>query len=278
MASKKNVPLKDEELTLSDKIDERFNSVDSDLAEIKNNKVDITSLETKVTNLPDNVWNHLDKKLDERQQRIIDRAKAEGKITPSEYMERLRATVTKFDEQHTGVANAVTEINNNLKTITSIITGGASSTSSNAAPISEPIEVIDVTPSDDLSFPSIPPKDGLWAKLLLYELPYYVTQRIIRSTFTLRFITLCSLLTAMVAIFTMLFVCRDNAYLHERDAKLQQTEAKYYLLRKASRYNKEWSNTADYIEMLYSDPEQNRAEIQRLWKKPLPQRPSSKKQ
>jgi hypothetical protein len=37
MAQKKNVPLKDEELNLSDKIDERFDSVDSDLAEIKCN-------------------------------------------------------------------------------------------------------------------------------------------------------------------------------------------------------------------------------------------------
>jgi hypothetical protein len=266
MAQKKNVPLKDEELNLSDKIDERFDSVDSDLAEIKRNKVDIASLETKVANLPDNMWNHLDKKLDERIERIREREKAEGYISTNECIDQLNETVDVFNKRHEKVVGVVKMIAGYLQNIDEYVRG-KKKTAPQVEPILAQIEAIDVTDVSESSFPSIPPKDGKWGKLLLYDIPTYTVQRIKHSKTLRQFFALCMFLTMIIISFLLIFVSRENAYLREQNASLRQTEAKYYLLRKASRHHKEWSKNADYIEFLYTDPEQNRDAIQQLWQK-----------
>jgi len=58
---------------------------------------------------------------------------------------------------------------------------GKKKTAPQVEPILAQIEAIDVTDLSESSFPSIPPKDGKWGKLLLYDIPTYTLQRIKHS-------------------------------------------------------------------------------------------------
>jgi hypothetical protein len=267
MALKKNVPLKDEELSLSDNIDERFDSIDNDLAEIKSTKADITLLQTQVTKLPDDVCAKMEVMLDKRNERMRQQDIDEGRISTNECIDELNKTVCIFNDGHEKAIGIIKLIGNYLENIDKYIRGNISETPQ-VSTVLEKIDTVGTLDTATPSFPSIPPKDGKWSKLLCYDIPTYTLTRIKHSKTVRQLFTLITLLIALIITFLLIFVARENAYLRQENAWLRQTEAKYYLLRKASRSHKEWSKSADYIEFLYTDPEQNRDIIQRLRQKP----------
>ena len=95
---------------------------------------------------------------------------------------------------------------------------------------------------------------GYWLCFLpWYHIRVFLASRYVR--WWLRTILFCVWLTS---IFLTCIIATDNAKMH----KVQE---KYVLLREFARSNSEWSDKADYIEFLYSDEEEHKKDIDRLW-------------
>ena len=62
----------------------------------------------------------------------------------------------------------------------------------------------------------------------------------------------------LISIFLTCFIAHDNA-------QFREAKEKYILLREFCRPDKDMSTKADYIEFLYSDNEENKMDIERLW-------------
>ena len=93
---------------------------------------------------------------------------------------------------------------------------------------------------------------------LLFFLPWYYVRRFFADRYVkwwFRTIFICLWLTS---IFLTCFIAYDNA-------QLRETKEKYILLREFCRPDKDMSTKADYIEFLYSDKEENKMDIERLW-------------
>ena len=106
-----------------------------------------------------------------------------------------------------------------------------------------------------------PDKPTKWKDMIGYWLcflPWYHIRVFLASRYVrwwLRTILFCVWLTS---IFLTCIIATDNAKMH----KVQE---KYVLLREFARSNSEWSDKADYIEFLYSDEEEHKKDIDRLW-------------
>ncbi|MGM9699324.1 MAG: hypothetical protein ACI3Y0_11875 [Prevotella sp.] len=88
----------------------------------------------------------------------------------------------------------------------------------------------------------------------------YVVKRLCHSRHVRKLIRLCVYTSWIVTVGTLLFVANDNA-------KLRTVEKKYILLRDFSRLDERTSKHSDYIEWLYSDEDEHRQEIEKLWQK-----------
>ena len=106
-----------------------------------------------------------------------------------------------------------------------------------------------------------PEKPTKWNDMIGYWLcflPWFHIRAFFASRYVrwwLRTILFCVWLTS---IFLTCIIATDNAKMH----KVQE---KYVLLREFARSNSEWSDKADYIEFLYSDEEEYKKDIDRLW-------------
>lgn len=88
----------------------------------------------------------------------------------------------------------------------------------------------------------------------------YAVKRLYYSRHVRKLIRLCVYTSWIVTVGTLLFVAKDNA-------KLRTVEKKYTLLRDFSRLDERTSQHSDYIEWLYSDEDEHRQEIEKLWQK-----------
>lgn len=87
-----------------------------------------------------------------------------------------------------------------------------------------------------------------------------VVKRLYYSWHVRKLIRLCVYTSWIVTVGTLFFVANDNA-------KLRTVEKKYILLRDFSRLDERTSKHSDYIEWLYSDEDEHRQEIEKLWLK-----------
>lgn len=106
-----------------------------------------------------------------------------------------------------------------------------------------------------------PEKPTTWICMIgywLYFLPWYH----IRALFASRYVRwwFCTILFCvwLTSIFLTCIIAIDNANMH----KVQE---KYVLLHEFARSNSDWTEKADYIELLYSDEEEHKKEIEDLW-------------
>jgi hypothetical protein len=263
MAADKIKNLKDEELSLSDKIEERFDSIDSDLAEIKRNKVDISSLETQVKNMPDVVWENLDKKLDERFERLREEDKAEGRISPNECLEKVTEIASIFDKRHENVVGVVKLIAGYLKKIDNYIREEKTTAQQTEQTLSQS-NAVEGANISDLSFPSIPPKDGKWGKLI-WKVICYIVKRIKLIPFIKQYLFVCSWLLTILSWSAIIVICHFNASdKAELENIAQLSIDRYYIIYKLSHIDDKWAEQAKTVQRLYTDPTINKSKIDSL--------------
>lgn len=104
--------------------------------------------------------------------------------------------------------------------------------------------------------PSTKPK-GMMA-YVLFQLPWYYLRLFWASRYTrwcVRAILLCSWFVSVVLTG---IIAHDNA-------QLRETKQKYVLLREFCRSDKDMATKADYIELLYSDKEEYKKNIEKIW-------------
>ena len=104
------------------------------------------------------------------------------------------------------------------------------------------------------------PKDKAEVIPFVKQYLLYVVKRLCHSRHVRKLIRLCVYTSWIVTVGTLLFVANDNA-------KLRTVEKKYILLRDFSRLDERTSKHSDYIEWLYSDEDEHRQEIEKLWQK-----------
>ena len=93
---------------------------------------------------------------------------------------------------------------------------------------------------------------------LLYRIPLYY----VRKFFTSQYVRWT--LRAILFSVWLISICLTCIIAHD-NAKLHTIQKKYVLLREFTRPNTEWSEKADYIEVLYTDEAEHEEEIQTLW-------------
>ena len=104
--------------------------------------------------------------------------------------------------------------------------------------------------------PSTKPKSMM--AYLFFQLPWYYMRLFWASPYTKwwgRTILLCS---RCVSVVLTCIIAHDNA-------QLRETKQKYVLLREFCRPDKDMATKADYIELLYSDKEEYKKDIDLLW-------------
>lgn len=95
---------------------------------------------------------------------------------------------------------------------------------------------------------------------LLFRLPYYYLRTFFASPYVRRWFKIVMFCLWLISTFLTCFIAYDNA-------QLRETKEKYILLREFCRPDKDMSTKADYIEFLYSDKDEHRADIERLWER-----------
>lgn len=93
---------------------------------------------------------------------------------------------------------------------------------------------------------------------VLFQLPWYYLRLFWASRYTrwcVRAILLCSWFVSVVLTG---IIAHDNA-------QLRETKQKYVLLREFCRSDKDMATKADYIELLYSDKEEYKKNIEKIW-------------
>lgn len=265
MANRKITPLKDEELDPGELILEKLSDLEAVLSNIKGNGNEVASMLKAFENLPRRIVIAVNNLLEERKRRMDEEAKAEDGMTVKELIETTNSIVTTFNENH---AAAVTDIGTIAKYLTFIkkaileLPDKIKGIDSRATELSDTRQSSEA--NDKLIFPTFPDNISQWCKYLFYDVPDYFISRIERSRFIPRYVTVCSFFVTLIVCSLLIFIGQENAYLSNENTRLRQTEEKYIILRNVSRGHTEWSRQADYIDLLYSDPDQNRAEIDRL--------------
>lgn len=106
-----------------------------------------------------------------------------------------------------------------------------------------------------------PVRPALWKYMpgyLFFCLPYYYLRTFFASSYVRRWFKIVMFCLWQTSIFLTCFIAYDNA-------QLREIKEKYILLREFCRPNQDMSTKADYIEFLYSDKDEHRADIERLW-------------
>ena len=98
----------------------------------------------------------------------------------------------------------------------------------------------------------------------------YVVKRLCHYWHFRKFLHICMCTLSAVSLCALCIIANDNA-------RLRTIEDKYVLLRDFSRLDDRTSQRADYIEWLYSDEDEHRLEIDKLWQQ-RQQRLNNKKQ
>lgn len=265
MANRKITPLKDEELDPNELILEKLSDFEAVLSVIKSNGNEVASMLKAFENLPRSIVIAINNLLEERKKRIDEEAKEEDGMTIKELIETTNSIVTTFNENH---AAAVTDIGTIAKYLTFIKKSilelpdkikGIDSRATGLSDTRQPSEA-----NDKLIFPTFPNNTSQWCKYLFYDVPDYIINRIKHSRIIPRYVAVCSFLVTFIIGLLLIFIGQENAYLRNENTRLRQTEEKYIILRNVSRGHTEWSRQTDYIDLLYSDPELNRTEIDRL--------------
>ena len=271
MANRKVTPLKDEpgtsleelQIELSNCI-QTINALSGKIDTLaKPNAIDTSALKDAVGKAAANEVRTL---LENRQRKFKEEeeaAKAKGEITQQEYFqtltERYEDVLTKcialvdFNrKQWPGLVNKCEETvrkvgeqskhnSESLTKITSFINKVAGEPHAVCLPPSLPKSKQEVIP-------------------FLKQYLLYVVKRLCHSRHVRKLIRLCVYTSWIVTVGTLLFVANDNA-------KLRTVEKKYILLRDFSRLDERTSKHSDYIEWLYSDEDEHRQEIEKLWQK-----------
>lgn len=265
MANRKITPLKDEELDPGELILEKLSDLEAVLSVIKSNGNEVAYMLKAFDSLPHNVVVAVNNLLEERKRRIDEETKAEDGMTIKELIETTNSIVTTFNENHAAavtdigtiakylafIKKSILELPDKIKGIDSGATGLQDTRQSSEA-------------NDKLIFPTFPNNTSQWCKYLFYDVPDYFLKRIMRSRYMLRYAAICLCLATLIIGFMLIFISRENSYLRHENTQLRQTEEKYIILRNASRSHEEWSRQADYIDLLYSDPQLNYTEIDKL--------------
>ncbi|MGM9776830.1 MAG: hypothetical protein ACI4T5_01005 [Prevotella sp.] len=271
MGNRKVTPLKDEpgtsleelQIELSNCI-QTINALSGKIDTLaKPNAIDTSALKDAVGKAAANEVRTL---LENRQRKFKEEeeaAKAKGEITQQEYFqtltERYEDVLTKcialvdFNrKQWPGLVNKCEETvrkvgeqskhnSESLTKITSFINKVAGEPHAVCLPPSLPKSKQEVIP-------------------FLKQYLLYVVKRLCHSRHVRKLIRLCVYTSWIVTVGTLLFVANDNA-------KLRTVEKKYILLRDFSRLDERTSKHSDYIEWLYSDEDEHRQEIEKLWQK-----------
>ena len=93
---------------------------------------------------------------------------------------------------------------------------------------------------------------------LFFLLPWYYVRRFFADRYVKWWFRIIFICLWLISIFLTCFIAYDNA-------QLREAKEKYILLREFCRPDKDMSTKADYIEFLYSDKEENKMDIERLW-------------
>ena len=93
---------------------------------------------------------------------------------------------------------------------------------------------------------------------LFFLLPWYYIRRFFADRYVKWWFRIIFICLWLISIFLTCFIAYDNA-------QLREAKEKYILLREFCRPDKDMSTKADYIEFLYSDKEENKMDIERLW-------------
>ncbi len=245
-------------------IQEKLSEFESLLLNQKEYGREIVSMLKAFDSLPRNVVIAVNDLLEERKRRMDEETKAEDGMTIKELLETINSIVTTFNENH---ASAVKFIEIAAKYLVFIKKSILELPDKVGGINSQGIAIAESRLHDSdniLSFPTFPQRISHLGKYLFYDVPDYLINRIKRSSFLPRYVAICSFIVTLIVGSLLIFIGQENAYLHHENTRLRQTEEKYIILRKTSRSHTEWSRQADYIDLLYSDPEQNRAEIDRL--------------
>ena len=102
------------------------------------------------------------------------------------------------------------------------------------------------------------PKDKAEIGPFLKQYLLYVVKRHCHSWHVRKFLHICMCTLSAVFLCALCIIVNDNA-------RLRTIEEKYVLLRDFSRMDDRTSQRADYIEWLYSDEDEHRQEIDKLW-------------
>ena len=102
------------------------------------------------------------------------------------------------------------------------------------------------------------PKDKAEVIPFLKQYLLYAVKRLYHSRHFRKFIHICMCTLSAVFLCALCIIANDNA-------RLRTIEKKYVLLRDFSRLDDRTSQRADYIEWLYSDEDEHRQEIDKLW-------------
>lgn len=265
MANRKITPLKDEELDINELILEKISEIEAYLSAQKDNESKALSMLKTFDSLPRNVVIAVNDLLEERKKRMDKEATAEDGMTIKELLETINSIVTSFNEKHESAVKFIEDAAKYLvfikKSISDLQDKIECADSINTATYRS-IHVA----GNNLSFPTFPDRISHLGKYLFYDVPDYIISRIKHSRIIPRYVAVGSFIVTLIVVSLLIFIGQENAYLRHENIRLRQTEEKYIILRKASRCNAEWSRQADYIDLLYSDPEQNHAEIDRLRK------------
>ena len=93
---------------------------------------------------------------------------------------------------------------------------------------------------------------------LFFCVPYYYLRTFFASPYVRRWFRIVMFCLWLTSTFLTCFISYDNT-------QLRETKEKYILLREFCRPNRDMSTKADYIELLYSDKEEHKVDIERLW-------------